>query len=74
LGGNSNATTGDFSLGVHGTLIENGKLGTAVSEMNIAGNMKDLWHRLVEVGNDPYKYSSVLVPSLFFDAWQFAGT
>ncbi len=74
IGGNSNTTTGDFSLGVYGTLIEKGKLSRAVAEMNISGNHKDLWHHLVAVGNDPYPYSSVLVPSLVFDEIQFSGT
>jgi len=73
LGGNSNPTTGDFSLGVHGTLIENGQLGPAVAEANISGCHKELWSNLVEVGNDPYRPSSLLVPSLVFDGVQFAG-
>ncbi|MCP4676157.1 MAG: TldD/PmbA family protein [Deltaproteobacteria bacterium] len=73
IGGNSNTTTGDFSLGVYGTLIEKGKLTRAVSEMNISGNHKDVWNRLVAVGNDPYPYSTYRVPSLVFDELQFAG-
>jgi PmbA protein len=73
LGGNSNTATGDFSLGVYGTLIEQGKLTRAVAEMNIAGNHKDFWHRLVAAGNDPYPYSSLRSPSLVFDRVQFSG-
>jgi len=38
LGGNSNGTTGDFSLGVQGFRIRGGKLAEPVGEMNIAGN------------------------------------
>lgn len=73
LGGNSNATTGDFSLGVRGTLIESGLLTKAVSEMNIAGNHLELWQRLSAVGNDVYPYSALRTPSLLFDSVQFAG-
>lgn len=73
IGGNSNPTTGDFSLGVYGTLIESGQLGAAVAEMNIAGNHLDLWRRLEGAGSDVYPYSSVLSPSLRFDSIQFAG-
>jgi len=73
IGGNSNATTGDFSQGVYGTLIEKGKLSDAVAEMNISGNHLELWKRLVAVGSDPWPYSSVIVPSLVFDGVQFAG-
>lgn len=74
VGGDSNSTTGDFSTGISGTLIERGKLTTAVAEMNIAGNHKEFWKRLVAVGNDPWPYSSFRVPSLVFDGIQFSGT
>jgi PmbA protein len=74
IGGNSNSTTGDFSLGVYGTLIEKGKLGDAIAEMNISGNHLELWKKLVAVGNDPWLYSSTRVPSLVFDDVQFSGT
>ena len=36
-GGNCNSSTGDFSYGIEGFLVENGKLSTPVSEMNITG-------------------------------------
>ncbi|MBN1350103.1 TldD/PmbA family protein [candidate division KSB1 bacterium] len=74
LGGNSNSTTGDFSFGLQGFLIENGTLSFPVNEMNISGNIKTLWKGLVEVGNDPYPYSSVRIPTLRFDDIQFSGS
>ncbi len=74
LGGNSNSTTGDFSAGIYGTRIENGALGQPVAEMNVAGNHKDLWKRLVEAASDPWPYGSLRAPSLVFDAVQFSGT
>jgi PmbA protein len=74
LGGNSNGTTGDFSLGVQGFRIRNGQVGEPVSEMNISGNHLELWKRLSAVGNDPYRYSSMRTPTLVFDGVQFAGT
>jgi PmbA protein len=73
LGGSSNSTTGDFSFGVHGTLIEGGALGRAVAEVNVAGNHGDLWPRLVEVGDDPYPHATVRSPSLVFDEVQVSG-
>ncbi|MBN1821649.1 MAG: TldD/PmbA family protein, partial [Prolixibacteraceae bacterium] len=42
-GGNCNGSTGDYSYGIDGFLIEKGKIVKPVSEMNITGNMKDLW-------------------------------
>jgi PmbA protein len=73
LGGNSNNTTGDFSLGVQGFRVRNGALAEPVSEINISGNHLEFWKRLVEVGNDPYPYSAGRCPTLVFDGVQFAG-
>lgn len=73
IGGNSNSTTGDFSFGIVGQLIENGQITGAVNEMNISGNGKDFWNKLVVVGNDPYPYSSRRIPTLLFEDINFSG-
>lgn len=72
-GGNSNSTTGDFSYGVEGFLIENGKLTQPISEMNITGNMLNLWASLIETGNDPRLTSSWRIPTLVFENINFSG-
>ena len=72
-GGNTNGTTGDYSYGIDGFLIEKGKIVKPVSEMNITGNMKQLWMNLTEVGNDVYKNSSWRMPSLMFKDIDFSG-
>lgn len=72
-GGNANSTTGDFSFGISGQLIQNGKIVRAVNEMNISGNFKNLWNQLVETGNDPYPYSSAQTPTLVFRDVDFSG-
>ena len=72
-GGNSNSTTGDFSYGIEGFLIEKGKLTQPISEMNITGNMLSLWSNLQEVGNDPRLSSSWRIPSLVFAGVDFSG-
>lgn len=73
LGGNSDSTTGDFSLGLRGHLIEKGQIGAPVSEMNVTGNLTDLFGRLVMLGNDPYRYSSLRAPSMVFENVNFSG-
>jgi PmbA protein len=73
LGGNADSTTGDFSLGLRGHLVRNGKVGAPVGEMNATGNLVDLFAHLVEVGNDPWPYSSTLTPTLVFDDVSFSG-
>lgn len=72
-GGNCNGTSGDFSYGIEGFLIEEGKLTQAISEMNITGNMKNLWSNITEIGNDVNKSSSWLTPSILFDSVDFSG-
>jgi len=72
-GGNSNSTTGDFSFGIDGFLIENGRVVKPVNEMNITGNVLALWNNLLEVGNDPRMISSSRIPALLFDAVSFSG-
>jgi PmbA protein len=74
LGGNADSTTGDFSLGARGRLIEGGKLGASIAEMNVTGNLVFLFENLVEIGNDPWPYSSLRAPTLVFEDVQFAGT
>jgi len=73
IGGNTNGSTGDFSFGIEGFLIENGKMVQPVSEMNISGNMIKLWRNLVEVGNDTNMNSSARLPSLKFTNVEFSG-
>src|SRR5262249_49186086 len=73
LGGNSNSTTGDFSLGVQGFRVHGGRIAEPIGEMNISGNHLQLWPKLKAVGNDPYPYSSARTPTLVFEGVQFAG-
>ncbi|MBK9518322.1 MAG: TldD/PmbA family protein [Anaeromyxobacter sp.] len=74
LGGNSNGTTGDFSLGVRGFAVRGGQLAEPVGEMNVSGNHRELWKRLAAVGDDPYPYSTLRTPTLVFEGVQLAGT
>ncbi len=73
-GGNSNSLTGDFSLGIQGRLIEKGALAAPVTEMNLTGNHKTFWNKLVALGADPYVFSSLRLPSLRFDGAAVAGS
>ena len=73
IGGNSNATTGDFSVGIIGKLYEKGEFVRNIAEMNIADNHMNFWNRLVEVANDPWIYSQSRFPSLVIDDVVVAG-
>jgi PmbA protein len=73
IGGNSNSTTGDFSVGIIGKLFERGQFVQNVAEMNIADNHLKFWNKLVEVANDPWIYSQARLPSLVFEDVMVAG-
>ncbi|OFY62267.1 MAG: hypothetical protein A2V64_10900 [Bacteroidetes bacterium RBG_13_43_22] len=73
IGGNSNSTTGDFSVGVIGKLYEKGEFVQNIAEMNMADNHLTFWNKLVEVANDPWKYSQAIFPSMVFEDVVVAG-
>ncbi len=74
LGGNSNPTSGDFSFGVSGVLLEHGQPVKNVSEMNISGNLFELMARFTEAADDVWTWSASRTPSLLFDDVQFSGS
>ncbi|MCB9669511.1 MAG: TldD/PmbA family protein [Alphaproteobacteria bacterium] len=74
LGGNSNGATGDFSLGIRGVLWEGGQPTRSLAEMNVSGNVLQIFHQLVETGDDPWTFASVRAPTLVFEGVQFSGT
>ena len=73
LGGNSNGTTGEISLGCGGRMIRNGELAEPLTEMNLSGNFGQLWSDLSMVGNDPYVEGSAFCPSCVFTDVQLSG-
>lgn len=73
IGGNFNGSTGDFSYGIEGYLIEKGKIVHPVNEMNITGNMNDFWFKLVELGNDIRENESVRIPSIMLKDVDLSG-
>jgi len=73
IGGNSNGSTGDFSYGIEGFYIIDGKIVHPVNEMNISGNMNNFWFNLAELGNDPVDDSSLKIPSLLFENVDLSG-
>ena len=74
LGGSSNPTTGDFSFGIRGALVERGEVVQSLSEMNVSGNILKILQQLAEVGNDPWTFSSTRSPSMVFADVKFSGT
>ncbi len=74
IGGNSNSTTGDFSVGISGQLFEKGEFTQTIAEMNIADNHLEFWEKLAEVADDPWLYSTYHTPTLVFSDIVVSGT
>jgi PmbA protein len=72
-GGNCDPSTGYFSYGIEGFLVQGGVIVQPVSGMNVTGNMLDLWKSLVAVGNDADPWEAELIPSLMFSDVNFSG-
>ena len=65
-GGNSNPATGNFSYGIEGFLIRDGKRVHPVREMLITGNFLTLWGNLVAAAEDARPCAAKLIPTLAF--------
>jgi PmbA protein len=72
FGPSLNANTGDWSAGVSGFWFENGVIAYPVAEITIAGNLREVYKRLV-VGADLEFRSSANSPSLLADGIAIAG-
>ena len=71
-GGNSNPATGNFSYGIEGFVIKDGKRVHPVREMLITGNFLTLWNNLLVVADDARPCLSKLVPTLAFKNVDFS--
>jgi PmbA protein len=72
MGMGVNGITGDYSRGAAGFWIENGQLAFPVSEMTVAGNLKDMFARLV-AANDLEFRTGADSPTLRIDDLTVAG-
>jgi PmbA protein len=72
IGQGVNPVTGDYSRGASGFIIEQGRLGPPVEEITIAGNLLDMFARLVPADDLEFRYTSN-VPTLRIDGMMVAG-
>jgi PmbA protein len=73
MGQGVNMVTGDYSRGAAGFWVENGEIQFPVEEITIAGNMKDMFLALQEVGTDVETRTSVQTGSWLIDKMMIAG-
>jgi len=73
IGQGVNIVTGDYSRGVFGYWVENGEIQYPVHEITIASNLKEMFKRIVAVGNDVDKRSSIQTGSILIEEMMLAG-
>ena len=57
IGMGVNAVTGDYSRGASGFMIRDGKLDGPVAEFTIAGNLRDMYRRLIPANDLEFRYA-----------------
>lgn len=67
-----NLVTGDYSQGASGLWIDNGELAYAVSELTIAGNLKDMFLALTAADDLEFRYGTN-TPTLCIEGMTVAG-
>lgn len=72
IGMGVNPLTGDYSRGASGFLIEKGARTSPVSEITIAGNLKDMFARIIPADDLTFRYATN-VPTLRIDGMMIAG-
>ncbi len=72
FGPSYNGGTGDWSVGIAGFEIKNGKRAGPVNEMTVAGNLLDIYARLIAASDLEFR-SSTNTPSLLVEGLSVAG-
>ncbi len=73
LGMGVNLVTGDYSRGASGLWIVNGELAYPVEEITVAGNLKDIFNNISEIGSDLEFRGSVASPTIRIDGLTVGG-
>ncbi len=74
IGSNTNTVNGDYSSGAAGLWIENGELAYPVSEITIAGNLKQMLMEMDAIGADLEFRGSIASPTLLIREMTISGS
>lgn len=72
IGMGVNTITGDYSRGVSGFMIENGEISQPVSEITIAGNLREMFQNLTPASDLEWRYG-VDSPTVRIDGMTVSG-
>ncbi|ACS87420.1 metalloprotease PmbA [Musicola paradisiaca] len=73
MGQGVSMVTGDYSRGAAGFWVENGEIQYPVSEITIAGNLKDMLHNIATIGDDIETRSNIQCGSVLLPSMKIAG-
>ncbi len=73
MGPGVNGVTGDYSRGAGGFWVERGAIAFPVSEVTIAGNLRDMLRDIVAVGSDVDAQGAIRTGSLLLRKMTIAG-
>lgn len=73
MGQGVNTVTGDYSRGAAGFWVEHGVIAYPVDEVTIAGNLREMFRRIVAVGSDVDTRGSIRTGSILVEKMMVAG-
>jgi PmbA protein len=73
MGQGVNGVTGDYSRGAAGFWVENGVLVHPVHEVTVAGNLRDIYRQIAEVGSDVDARGGIRTGSILVEQMTVAG-
>jgi PmbA protein len=73
MGQGVNGVTGDYSRGAAGFWVEDGEVQYPVHEVTIAGNLKDMYRHIVDVGSDIDVRGGIRTGSILLEEMTIAG-
>jgi PmbA protein len=73
MGQGVNGVTGDYSRGASGFWIEDGRPAYPVHEITVAGNLKDMYRHVVDVGADVDLRGGIRTGSILIEEMTVAG-
>jgi PmbA protein len=73
LGHGANLVTGDYSRGASGLWISGGELAYPVEEITVAGNLKEMFFNIAEIGNDLEFRGAVACPTIRIEGLMVGG-
>jgi len=74
MGSGINPVTGDYSRGASGFWVENGEIRHPVTEVTIAGNLKEMYQGILAIGSDVDRRGGVITGSILVDRMTIAGS